>query len=56
MVQSERVGPRWGCLGYAAFVKALDNKDTARWFTTLLADLNLQASNQGRNGPVPLDR
>jgi hypothetical protein len=28
---SERVGPRWDCLGYAAFVKALEDKDTARW-------------------------
>jgi hypothetical protein len=37
---SERVGPRWDCLGYAAFVKALDDKDTARWFTTLLEDVN----------------
>jgi hypothetical protein len=37
---SDRVGPRWDCLGYAAFVKALDDKDTARWFTTLLADVD----------------
>jgi hypothetical protein len=37
---SERVGPRWDCLGYAAFVKALDGKDTARWFTTLLEDVD----------------
>jgi hypothetical protein len=37
---SERVGPRWDCLGYAAFVKALEDKDTARWFATLLADLD----------------
>jgi hypothetical protein len=37
---SVRVGPRWDCLGYAAFVKALDDKDTARWFTTLLADVD----------------
>jgi hypothetical protein len=42
---SERVGPRWDCLGYAAFVKALDNKDTARWFTTLLQDLDRLADN-----------
>ena len=34
---SERVGPRSDCLGYAAFVAALDDKDIARWFTTLLA-------------------
>jgi hypothetical protein len=37
---SERVGPRWDCLGYAAFVKALEDNDTARWFTTLLADVD----------------
>jgi hypothetical protein len=37
---SDRVGPRWDCLGYAAFVKAQDDKDTARWFTTLLADVD----------------
>lgn len=37
---SDRVGPRWDCLGYAAFVKAQDDKDTARWFTTLLDDVD----------------
>jgi hypothetical protein len=37
---SDRVGPRWDCLGYAAFVKALEDKDTVRWFTTLLEDVN----------------
>jgi hypothetical protein len=37
---SERVGPRWDCLGYAAFVTALEDKDTARWFTTLLEDVD----------------
>ena len=40
---SERVGPRWDCLGYAAFVKALEDKDTTRWFTTLLADMDALA-------------
>ena len=40
---SDRVGPRWDCLGYAAFVKALDDKDTARWFTTILADMGTLA-------------
>jgi hypothetical protein len=42
---SERVGPRWDCLGYAAFVKALDDKDTARWFTTVLEDVDRLADN-----------
>jgi hypothetical protein len=28
------------CLGYAAFVKVQDDKDTARWFTTLLEDVD----------------
>jgi hypothetical protein len=37
---SARIGPRWDCLGYAAFVKALDAKDTARWFATLLEDVD----------------
>ena len=37
---SERVGPRWDCLGYAGFVKALEGKDTARWLTGLLADVD----------------
>jgi hypothetical protein len=37
---SERVGPRLDCLGYAAFVKVQDDKDTARWFTTLLEDVD----------------
>jgi hypothetical protein len=41
---SERTGPRWDCLGYAAFVTALNDKDTARWFTTLLADMDTLAS------------
>jgi hypothetical protein len=42
---SERVGPRWDCLGYSTFVKALDDKDIARWFTTLLADVDPLADN-----------
>jgi hypothetical protein len=41
---SERVGPRWDCLGYAAFVKALEDEDTARWFTTLLEDVDRLAN------------
>jgi hypothetical protein len=40
---SDRAGPRWDCLGYAAFVKALDDPDTARWFATLLADVDTMA-------------
>jgi hypothetical protein len=41
---SERVGPRWDCLGYAAFVKPLEDEDTARWFTTLLEDVDRLAN------------
>jgi hypothetical protein len=37
---SDQVGPSWDCLGYAAFVKALDDKDIARWFAILLADVD----------------
>jgi len=41
-------GSRWDCVGYAAFVKALDDKDTARWFTTLLEDVDRLAAGCGR--------
>jgi hypothetical protein len=34
------LGPRWDCLGYAAFVKALKDKEHARWFATLLDDMD----------------
>jgi hypothetical protein len=48
---SARVGPRWDCLGYAAFVKALEGKDTARWFTILLEDVDRLAGNLDEHHP-----
>ena len=41
---SDRAGPRWDCLGYAAFVTALNDKETARWFATMLADMDTLAA------------
>jgi hypothetical protein len=44
---SGRTGPRWDCIGYAAFVKALgDNEDIARWFETLLSDVDELAAHR----------
>jgi hypothetical protein len=36
--------PRWECLGYAPFVRALDDEQVARWFTRLRADIARTAS------------
>jgi hypothetical protein len=35
--------PRWECLGYAAFVRALEDPQTARWFRRLRADIEIVA-------------
>jgi hypothetical protein len=31
--------PRWECMGYAAFVRALDDPNTGRWFRRLRSDI-----------------
>jgi hypothetical protein len=33
--------PRWECLGYAPFVRVLDDPQVGRWFTRLRADIDL---------------
>lgn len=35
--------PRWECMGYAAFVRALEDPQTARWFRRLRADIEVLA-------------
>jgi len=35
--------PRWECMGYAAFVRALDDPQTARWFRRLRSDIETLA-------------
>jgi hypothetical protein len=35
--------PRWECLGYAAFVRALEDPQTVRWFRRLRADIEVVA-------------
>jgi hypothetical protein len=36
-------GPRWECLGYAAFVAALEHEQVARWFRRLEEDIAVTA-------------
>ena len=33
--------PRWECMGYAAFVRALEDPQTGRWFRRLRADIEV---------------
>jgi hypothetical protein len=35
--------PRWECMGYAAFLRALDDPQTGRWFRRLRADIEVLA-------------
>jgi hypothetical protein len=35
--------PRWECMGYAAFVRALEDPQTSRWFRRLRADIEVLA-------------
>lgn len=35
--------PRWECMGYAAFLPALDDPQTGRWFRRLRADIEVLA-------------
>jgi hypothetical protein len=45
-----RTGPRWDCIGYPAFVKALeDDQETARWFATLLSDVDALAASPDKH-------
>jgi hypothetical protein len=39
---ADRIGPRWDCIGYAAFVEALADEQTAisRWIRPMLQDIN----------------
>jgi hypothetical protein len=39
---ADRIGPRWDCIGYAAFVQALADKQSAisRWIQPLLHDID----------------
>lgn len=46
---ADRTGPRWDCMGYAAFVKALPEPDVARWFDKLQADVRLLATEPGKH-------
>lgn len=38
-----RGAPRWECMGYAAFVAALEREQVARWFRRLEADIAVTA-------------
>jgi hypothetical protein len=42
-----QVGPRWDCIGYAAFVQAIADQQTAicRWIQPLIRDINELATN-----------
>jgi hypothetical protein len=44
---ADRVGPRWECIGYAAFVQALTDRQPAitRWIGPLIEDINQIAAN-----------
>jgi hypothetical protein len=44
---ADRIGPRWDCLGYAAFVQALTDKQPpiTRWMQPLLEDIDKLAAN-----------
>jgi hypothetical protein len=39
---ADRVGPSWDCIGYAAFVQAVADEQTAisRWIRPLIGDIN----------------
>lgn len=43
---TDRIGPRWDCMGYAAFVQALADKQPAitRWIQPLLRDVDKLAA------------
>jgi hypothetical protein len=43
---TERIGPRWGCIGYATFVQALADEQTAisRWIQPMLSDIEKLAT------------
>ncbi|HEX3959574.1 MAG TPA: hypothetical protein VHZ03_23560 [Trebonia sp.] len=43
----DRVGPRWDCIGYAAFVQALSDQQTAisRWIRPLICNIDELAAN-----------
>ncbi|MBV9139474.1 MAG: hypothetical protein JO115_00860 [Pseudonocardiales bacterium] len=47
-------GPRWECLGYAAFVQALEREQVARWFRRLEEDIAVTAHD--RRGDARLRR
>jgi hypothetical protein len=44
---ADRIGPRWDCVGYAAFVQALAGEQAAisRWIKPLLCDIDKLAAN-----------
>ena len=44
---ADRIGPRWDCIGYAAFVQALADEQSAisRWIQPLLDDIDKLAAN-----------
>jgi hypothetical protein len=44
---ADRIGPRWDCVGYAAFVQALGDEQTTiyRWIQPLLQDIDELAKN-----------
>ncbi len=45
-----RTGPRWDCIGYPAFVKVFeDDQETARWFATLVSDMDALAADPDKH-------
>ncbi|MGH4010116.1 MAG: hypothetical protein ACRDTH_18505 [Pseudonocardiaceae bacterium] len=47
--------PRWECLGYAAFVRSLEDEQMARWFRRLREDIEAFAENPAnRDGRLRL--
>jgi hypothetical protein len=48
-----RAGPRWDCIGYAAFVQAVTDQQTAisRWSRPLIDDINELAANYDAHKP-----
>jgi hypothetical protein len=39
--------PKWECLGYAGFIRAIEDKQTCRWFGRLREDIMLAAGGEG---------
>ena len=44
---ADRIGPRWDCIGYAAFVQGATDKQSpiSRWIQPLLDDIDKLAAN-----------